>query len=244
MRILVISDVHANYAALDAVLEAGSPFSRVWCLGDVVGYGPDPDECVDRLRSLDLLCIAGNHDMAAVGKLSLEDFNPDAKAAALWTASRIGATNVSWLKGLPDISVMPEFNITLVHGSPIDPVWEYIDGPFSAQAGFAVLGTRLCFNGHTHVPVIFRASEHGSLPSRERPPLDKPISLAMNRMLINPGSVGQPRDGDPQAAFAIFDTDAMTITHHRVPYDIATTQNRMRKADLPDSLISRLRFGR
>jgi predicted phosphodiesterase len=243
MRILVISDVHANYAALDTVLEAAMPFSRVWCLGDVVGYGPDPDECIDRLRTFDIVCIAGNHDLAAVGSLSIDDFNSAAKAAVLWTRGHIGESNRSWLRSLSAINIVTEFDATLVHGSPVDPVWEYIDDVRAAHGGFEALGTRLCFNGHTHVPVMFRASDRGSVHFAERPEIGKSISIALGDIMINPGSVGQPRDGDPRAAFAIFDTDAMTIAFFRAFYDIASTQDRMKRANLPDSLSNRLQSG-
>lgn len=244
MRILVLSDVHANLAALEAVLVMAGPFSQAWCLGDVVGYGPDPDACIERLRSLDLRCLAGNHDRAAVGMLSVAEFNPDARAAALWTRSRISPPNGDWLKTLPAMSVVTELDVTLVHGSPVDPIWEYVIDPGAARAGFEAIGTRLCLNGHTHVPIVFRASDRGSVGPGERPRNGKPTPIGRGRLLINPGSVGQPRDGDPRAAFAILDTDAMTLTHHRVDYDLASTQGRMRAAGLPRSLINRLVFGR
>ena len=156
MRILVVSDVHSNLVALEAVLKDAGAFDRVWCLGDVVGYGPEPNECVDLLRSFDLLCLAGNHDLAAVGKVTLVDFNPDAKEAIAWSRFRLSVANREWLETLPTMGVISEFDLTLVHGSPIDPIWEYIFTPPVARASFDLITTRNCLNGHTHVPLVFR----------------------------------------------------------------------------------------
>jgi diadenosine tetraphosphatase ApaH/serine/threonine PP2A family protein phosphatase len=243
MRILVVSDVHANLAALDAVIKDAGAFDRVWCLGDMVGYGPDPNECIDRLRSFDSLCLAGNHDLAVVGKVTLVDFNPDAKEAVAWSRFRISATNREWLETLPTMCVAPEFDITLVHGSPVDPIWEYIFTPPVARASFESINTRHCFYGHTHVPLVFRKPEFESGISEERLRVNVSVSLKLDRLLINPGSVGQPRDDDPRAAYAIFDTDAMALTHRRVQYDVTATQTKMKDTKFPGRLIRRLRFG-
>ena len=243
MRILVVSDVHANLAALDAVIKDAGAFDQVWCLGDVVGYGPEPNECIDRLRSFDLLCLAGNHDLAAVGKLTLVDFNSDAKEAVAWSRFRLSVANRDWLENLPTMTVVSEFNITLVHGSPVDPIWEYIFTPPVARASFESLVTPNGFNGHTHVPLVFRKPEFETGIATERLFVNTPVSLKLDRLLINPGSVGQPRDDDPRASYAIFDTEAMALTHRRVQYDVAATQTKMKEAKLPGRLIRRLRFG-
>jgi predicted phosphodiesterase len=243
MRILVVSDVHANLAALNAVIKDAGAFDRVWCLGDVVGYGPEPNECIDRLRSFDLLCLAGNHDLAAVGKLTLVDFNPDAKEAIAWSRFQLSSANRNWLETLPTRTVVTDYDITLVHGSPRDPIWEYVFTPPIARACLDSIDTPICLNGHTHVPLIFRKPEFEVGVFSDRLYINRPVSLKLDRWLINPGSVGQPRDDDPRAAYAIFDAEAMTFTHHRVQYDVTATQNKMKVAKLPSRLIRRLRFG-
>jgi diadenosine tetraphosphatase ApaH/serine/threonine PP2A family protein phosphatase len=244
MRILVVSDVHANLSALDAVLAGAGAFDRIWCLGDLVGYGADPDGCIDRLRTFEPLCLAGNHDLAALGRLSLEDFNPDAKAAALWTRTRIGQANLAWLGSLPTMLAVTDLDITLVHGSPIDPIWDYVISPGGARASFGALRTRHCFNGHTHVPLVYRESGPARRIFEEAAPVGGQLYLSQGRLLVNPGSVGQPRDGDPRACYGILDTEVLAFTQGRLVYDIARTQRGMREAGLPAGLIDRLRVGR
>ena len=243
MRILVVSDVHANLGALDAVIKDAGAFDRVWCLGDVVGYGPDPNECVERLRSFDLLCLAGNHDLAVVGKITLIDFNSDAKEAVAWSRFKLNTANRDWLETLPTVMAVPEFDVTLVHGSFADPVWEYIHTPPIARGTLESITTRNCFNGHTHVPIVFRKPEFEIGISTERLLVNKSLSLKLDRLIINPGSVGQPRDEDSRAAYMLFDTDAMTVTHRRVQYDVGATQKKMQAAKFPGRLVRRLRFG-
>lgn len=243
MRILVVSDIHSNLAALDAVLAAAGDFDGLWCLGDLVGYGPEPDECVERLRSLDPVCLAGNHDLAAVGALSLDEFNPEAREAAIWTRSRLSEPHSRWLAGLPAMLALPEFEMTLVHGSPIDPIWDYIFDAAGAELAFASMATRHGLSGHTHIPLIFRAPASRSGVATQRPRLGLAVRLGKDRLLFNPGSVGQPRDLDPRASFALFDAEANTLTHRRARYDIRATQDKMRSAGLPERLIRRLEFG-
>ncbi len=243
MRILLLSDVHSNLAALDAVIQAAYPFEQVWCLGDIVGYGPEPNACLERLRGFDLISLAGNHDLAAVGKLSLEDFSDDARAVVRWTRDRLSAENIEWLKSLPTLVVLEEHSITLVHGSPRDPIWEYIVTPETAWHCLQVTETPLCFYGHTHVPRLYRKPTLGLGVAGEELIVGSPIPLELDRMLINPGSVGQPRDDDPRAAFAILDTEKKTLLHQRVRYDMSVTQRLMKQAHLPDRLIRRLRHG-
>jgi len=243
MRILVVSDVHANLAALNAVIQHAGAFDQVWCLGDLVGYGPEPNECIERLRAFDLLCLAGNHDLAVVGKLPLWDFNADAKEAISWSRFRISAANQAWLETLPSMTVVKEFGITLAHGSPRDPIWEYVFTPAVARASFESTETPICLNGHTHVPLVFRKPEFESGIVVDRLYVNAPLSLKVDRWLINPGSVGQPRDDDPRAAYLLLDTETLAVIHHRVQYDVAATQTKMKEAKLPGGLIRRLRFG-
>jgi len=245
MRVLLISDIHSNFFALDAVLRDAGEFQKIWCLGDLVGYGPQPNECIERLRAFDLVCLVGNHDLAVIGKLALWDFSPDAQAAVFFNRHLLSLAHRDWLETLPSTTVLGEYGITLVHGSPRDPVSEYISTPGIARHSFNLIETPVCLNGHTHIPMVFRSTNSISKPEilGERLRADMPISFAPDRLLINPGSVGQPRDEDPRAAYALIDLDAMTLVHRRVKYDIAATQKLMKEAKLPDRLIRRLRFG-
>jgi predicted phosphodiesterase len=241
MRILLISDIHANLVALDTVLAQAAPFDRIWCLGDVVGYGPEPNDCINRLRSFDLLCLAGNHDWAALGKLDLEEFNPDARRAAIWTQEQLTVESLEWLGALPERVPTQAAQFTLVHGSPRYPIWEYVLTPVVARTNFDFFDTPICLMGHTHVPVVYR--DQGWTATAEQLVETEPLDLSQDRMMINPGSVGQPRDGDSRAAYALLDLDALTLTHYRVQYDIAATQARMEQLNLPPRLITRLSYG-
>lgn len=244
MRCLVVADVHSNLEALQAVIadaEAAGGFERVLCLGDIVGYGPDPGACLALLRSYPHAAVAGNHDLAAIGDLSVETFNPAARTAALWTRQRLTSDEQHYLRSNP--LRHEEAEATLVHGTPREPVWEYflpwlMPPPVTGEC-FRLFEPPLCLLGHSHLP--FACDESGNVtPLR---PGDT-VGLEGERLIINPGSVGQPRDGDPRAAYALYDTDARTLTHHRVAYDIERTQMKMAAAGLPDSLAARLSFGR
>lgn len=243
MKILVLSDIHANRIALETVLEDAGKFDKIWCLGDVVGYGPEPNECVEILRKLKLVCLAGNHDWAVLDKLDLEDFNPDARHAALWTRDVLSPSNFNWLIDLPERAPTQLDQVTLVHGSPQHPIWEYVATPAVARVNFTYFDTPICFMGHTHVPVVYRYHADHDTVSAEPLSEHEPVALGLGRMMINPGSVGQPRDGDSRASYALFDTDAMKLVHRRVEYDIAATQEKMHKARLPERLIVRLSHG-
>ncbi len=243
MRILIISDIHANLVALDTVLAQAAPFDCVWCLGDVVGYGPEPNACIERLRSFDLLCLAGNHDWAALGKLDLEEFNPDARLAAYWTREQLSPTNLDWLRALPERVPTQAGKFTLVHGSPRYPIWEYVLTPAVARTNFDYFDTPICLMGHTHVPVVYRFRGVDRTATADALPEDTPLKLNPERMMLNPGSVGQPRDGDPRAAYAILDLETSTLMHYRIDYDIAATQAKMQQFDLPTRLITRLSYG-
>ncbi len=245
MRCLVISDIHANLAAFEAVLQDAGDFDMIWCLGDMVGYGPDPNECVARLRKTRHICLAGNHDWAVLGKLDLRGFNADARKANEWTQRVINAAARSYLQGLPPQRVEQE-NYTLAHGSPRQPIWEYILDSLAAELNFLAFSTTVCFVGHTHIPLLFHAPtqlDNNHLCETYLPHYGEPVNLAEGRWIINPGSVGQPRDGNPNSAYGILDLEANTFEHRRVKYDVAATQERMRKEQLPARLIERLAVG-
>ena len=239
MRIAVLSDVHANLPALDAVLADAGPMDAVWHLGDVVGYGPDPNGVVDRLRQVGAIGVRGNHDTAAIGDLDIGDFNLDARAAMEWTRQEIGPATHDWLAALP--LRREEQGLTLVHGSPRDPTWEYVLSTAIAQANLAAFETPWCLHGHTHVPIVFRAA--GSGMQALGPQSGAVLSLDERRALLNPGSVGQPRDGIPDSSYLVLDLDAREASWHRVAYDIGTVQSAMREARLPRPLIERLSLG-
>ncbi|MDE2821243.1 MAG: metallophosphoesterase family protein, partial [Chloroflexota bacterium] len=213
----------------------------VWCLGDVVGYGPDPNECVDRLRTLPQLCLAGNHDWAALERLDVRTFNPDARRAVQWTQETLTDENTRWLEALPVTFVIGEY--TLVHASPREPIWEYILEPMIAALNFPHFETPYCFVGHTHQPVIYTmAAEDGNAESAA-PHYNEPYALNGRRQIINPGSIGQPRDQNPAAAYGILDMTDGVFEHRRVDYDIAAVQRRMYDNNLPERLITRLEHG-
>ena len=243
MRYAIIADIHANLTAFTAVLEDikhRGEVEEVWCLGDVVGYGPDPHQCLELLRQYKHVCVAGNHDWAAIGKLSLSEFNPDAAAACRWTAQQLSPEDVDYLEGLPQVIEKGDF--TLVHGSPREPIWEYLLSVSSARENFAHFHSQFCLVGHSHVPSIFKYTETGGCSFS---PFQVNIGLVLgkSRLIINPGGVGQPRDGDPRASYALFDSEAKMVRLYRVPYDIGSTQAKMVKQNLPMRLVARLNYG-
>ncbi len=238
MRICVVSDVHGNLPALEAVLAALAPFDAVWHLGDIVGYGPQPNEVVARLAAESAVGVRGNHDAAALGELSTDDFNDDARAAIEWTAGRLDGPTCEWLGAQPKLMEIGDF--TLAHGSPRNPTWEYVFSPGVARANLSAFSTVHCLVGHTHVPLAFR--ERGGGLDTLLPDGDA-VTLDERRTLLNPGSVGQPRDGDPRAAALLLDTGQMTVDWHRVEYDIGRVQRLMSATRLPARLVRRLEFG-
>ena len=242
MKALIVSDVHSNLEAFRSVIEDAntrSGFDEIWSLGDLIGYGPNPVECIELLREHRHRAVAGNHDLASIGKLSLEAFNPYAKAANMWTAEQLGQEQVDFIAAQELRLEIDEF--TVVHGSPRDPVWEYVITVEAAVASFMHFDTYWCLVGHTHVPILCRPEENGA--AFVEFPLDKQITLTEDRVIVNPGSVGQPRDRDPRASYAIYDSDDSTVTHHRTEYDIPKTQAEMREFGLPDFLVTRLESG-
>ena len=238
MRIAVLSDIHSNLVALDAVLAHLGPVDAIWQLGDVVGYGPDPDGVVGRLAELGAVGVRGNHDAAAIGGSEIEWFNPEARAAVEWTRTRISTSTRSWLTELPER--LHEADYTLVHGSPREPLWEYITSSPVARANLLFITTRFGLHGHTHLPIVW-AEDDGRITSIA--PGDGSTFALDGRALLNPGSVGQPRDGIPDASYMVIDSDADLVSWHRVPYDIEAVQAQMRKVGLPSRLVERLSYG-
>jgi len=222
MRVAVLSDIHANLPALDAVLAAMPSVDEVWQLGDVVGYGPEPDDVVARLREIGALGVRGNHDAAALGGPEIESFNVDARNAMLWTRATINDETRAWLGALPERLVRAGF--TLVHGSPRDPIWEYVTSTPVARAGIAAMETAGGLHGHTHIPIAY-LEDDGRLET------------------MSPGSGGQPRDGIPAASWLILDTEAGSATWQRTAYDVAGVQREMSRFSLPERLVARLAYG-
>ncbi|MBA2315644.1 MAG: metallophosphoesterase family protein [Chloroflexi bacterium] len=239
MRVAVLSDIHSNLVALDAVIAAFDSIDAVWHLGDVVGYGPEPDGVVERLAGLEAVGVRGNHDAAACGGREIEYFNPDARAAMEWTRDAMSSTTRAWLEAQPERRTEGDF--TLVHGSPRDPIWEYITTVPIARANLTSLDTPYGLHGHTHVPVAFR-DDDGRVEVIS-PARGSELPMDGRTVLLNPGSVGQPRDGDPMASWLVIDTEAARCSWHRVGYDIPAVQAAMTAAGLPSRLVGRLGHG-
>jgi len=249
MRILVLSDLHANATALNAALAAAQGrWEQIVCLGDVVGYGPDPNEVTSKIRELGAQTIRGNHDKAATGLMPTDDFNPVAKAAVDWTRSQLSPDNLKWLTDLPH-GPLEVSGIALVHGALQDED-EYVFTPEQALEGLLDSAAVVTFFGHTHHQGGFSYSNAGNQLEmlNLRPRFSESFTALRlsegSRYLLNPGSIGQPRDGDSRAGFAIADLEHSVVEFWRVPYDIAAVQTRMRAARLPEALVQRLTLGR
>ena len=239
MRIAVLSDIHSNLVALDAVLARIGTVDAIWHLGDVVGYGPEPDAVVGRLTELGAIGVRGNHDAAACGGTEIDWFNPEARAAMEWTRGVISGETRAWLGALPQRRLEADF--TLVHGSPRDPTWEYVTSAALARAGLSAISTEHGLHGHTHVPIAFTMVD-GRMRTLV-PRAGNTVALGEGRTFLNPGSVGQPRDRDPRASYLVLDTAARTATWGRIAYDVDAVGAAMRAAGLPDRLADRLRVG-
>jgi diadenosine tetraphosphatase ApaH/serine/threonine PP2A family protein phosphatase len=243
MRIAIVCDVHANLAAFQAVLRHAEDSGRLdalWCGGDTVGYGPHPNECLALLRGYEHLGVAGNHDLGACGRMGIEEFNDAAAAAARWTGEQLSESARSYLRDLP--LVVSEGDFTLVHGSLTFPEWEYLLSSEQARDHFELQHTPYSVVGHSHVPFV--CEEREGAPPVLRPAADgERVELGDIRLILNPGGAGQPRDGDPRAAYALYDGDGGVVTFHRVEYDIALTQRAMEAARLPLWLSERLSHG-
>ena len=244
---MILSDIHANLTALQsAVAAVEGRWDRALCLGDIVGYGPDPNQAMDFVRSLNPIIIRGNHDKAACGITDASDFNPVARIAAEWTTAQLRPENLEFLHQLP-IGPVNVDGLTLVHGAVADED-EYVFAPALALDGLVNSPTAITFFGHTHFQggFSYRGTQLEILQMKA-PPGSNFAALQMQedtRYLLNPGSIGQPRDGDPRAAFAIADMGHHVTEFWRVPYDIEGVQARMREAKLPEVLVQRLTYGR
>jgi predicted phosphodiesterase len=239
----LISDIHSNIEALTAALAELTSADAFLCMGDIVGYGPDPIACIERLQSLpNLTCIAGNHDLAAIGRYSLDWFNDFARAAIEWTGARLSADAVTYLQGLDLTAELPD--CFLVHGAYPNHM-DYITTPADAMGTFESMPVSPCFIGHTHIAEYYRNRKSTRFADSHSALLGCSITLEPDLgYIVNPGSIGQPRDGNPDASFGIYDTEAQCVEIRRVSYDIAAVQKKMRKARLPQHLIERLPRGR
>jgi len=242
MRYAILGDIHGNLVAFKTVLqdlEKKGGFDRIWCLGDIVGYGPEPHACIELLQQYDHICVAGNHDWAAIGRIDTIDFNEEAAMANQWTTQQLTDEDKIYLKSLP--LVISEENFSLAHGSPREPIWEYLFSTNAARDNLEFFSTTFCLVGHSHIPLAFEHIDDSVTLHQLK---DKDcLKLETNRLIINPGSVGQPRDNDPRASYALYDSNEGTIQHHRIEYDIKATQEKMLQENLPEFLIYRLSHG-
>lgn len=242
MRILLVSDIHANLPAISAVLQEKREFADVWNLGDTVGYGGSPNECIELLQNLPSShWLAGNHDLAATGSLTTDRFNPVAAEAARWTRNSLSAANRDFLNSLTSIKRADEY--LLAHGSPRSPVSEYVRELQAIRENLNRMSGRICLVGHTHIPMAAREDPNTGIVNWLLMEEDTELSLSSGRFFINPGSVGQPRDGDSRAAYASLDTGNRTIRFSRVRYDVGLAQQQIREAGLPEMLATRLAHG-
>ena len=242
MQVAICTDIHGNLHAFEAVIAAAEAAGaeELWCLGDLVGYGAEPDACVALAEARATICLAGNHDLAVVEVLSLDDFSRGAALAAMWTRDTISKPTHDFLR-----SLQPQgegYGFGLFHASPRDPIWEYVLSGLTAELCFDATDFRVSLIGHSHVALSFDRQE-GSPASGTTRKEGTELDIAQGRWLINPGSTGQPRDGDPRAAWLMLDTEGETVTYHRSDYDIAGAQAAIRAARLPDSLAERLQYG-
>ncbi len=243
MRVAILSDVHGNAAALEAVLGDIAGCDAIWNLGDTVGYGPEPVRCMDLLAGVaPAVTLVGNHDLACIGLLDTSQFNLIARQATDWTADQLTASHRETLASYPQTAVVGD--ATLVHGSPRSPIWEYIISAAVATENMGAFATRLCFVGHTHVAAVANDPADSGRVRYQRLEAGARIDVARGRAILNPGSVGQPRDGDPRAAYLIFDVDEATVEMRRVAYPIERTQEAIASVGLPDVLGMRLALGR
>jgi predicted phosphodiesterase len=245
MKVAVISDIHANLPALEAVLAEidKDPPDEIWCLGDVVGYGAQPNECARITAERSDLCLAGNHDLAALGALDISSFSPAAAEAAVWTQGQLADESRAFLESLEPTGESRD--VALYHASPRDPIWEYVLWPDQAGACIASQATRVAMIGHSHVALCFRADDDGDADATQgaQATAGTTLDIAEGRWLLNPGSVGQPRDGDPRAAWLILDTDAWSATYARVEYPVEEAARGIIEAGLPEHLGRRLAVG-
>jgi diadenosine tetraphosphatase ApaH/serine/threonine PP2A family protein phosphatase len=242
VRVAIVSDIHGNRHAFEAVLDEieASTCEELWCLGDLVGYGAEPDACVELARRHATICLAGNHDLGVRGTLPLEEFSRGAAVAARWTRETITPETLEFLNTLEPVNL--EEDVGMYHASPRDPVWEYVLSPLQAELCLDVQPHRVCLIGHSHVALSF-SRPPGAAATGETRADGEQLEIGIGEWLINPGSVGQPRDGDPRAAWLELDTAAPLVIYRRTDYDIAGAAAAIRAARLPDSLAERLAYG-
>ncbi|MCX7778760.1 MAG: metallophosphoesterase family protein [Patescibacteria group bacterium] len=244
MKIGILSDIHSNLEACKAVIFEleKKKIEKIWHLGDIVGYGPNPNECIELIRKKKIISLAGNHDLAVIKKIGVEFFNPYAALAIKINTSEISQENKKFLENLP-LTLKPEENIILTHGSIRDPIWEYLMEIYQAKENFCFFQEKICFVGHSHLPMIFEKRDNKIYQFRF-PPDKTFLKFEKNsRYIINPGSVGQPRDQNPKASFIIFDNEFLTLEYHRVEYDYQRTQEAMKSKGFHSFLIERLAIG-
>jgi diadenosine tetraphosphatase ApaH/serine/threonine PP2A family protein phosphatase len=243
MHVAVISDIHGNRHALDAVLADADDrgCDEIWCLGDVVGYGADPNGCCAAVRGFAAVCLAGNHDLVAIGALSSDSFSPDAAVAAAWTRSKLAAEHRAWLSGLKPSGHVQAFH--LAHGSPLHPVWEYVLSADQAERSLDAFDEQVALIGHSHVPLSFSRDGRAPVVAERRTDGEEAL-IGARRWLLNPGSVGQPRDEDPRASWLELHPYDGRVVWHRVRYDVEGAAQAIRDAGLPVSLADRLGVGR
>jgi predicted phosphodiesterase len=241
VKVAVVSDIHANWHALEAVLadlEVQAP-DEVWCLGDLVGYGPQPNPCTVAIAERAQFCLAGNHDLGVIGRVELTQFSPDAATVARWTTTTLDDGARGFLETLSPSG--SSNGVEMFHGSPHDPVWEYVLSEGAARSALDMTASDLVLVGHSHIPIALRLADGTIAGGLARGGSE--IDLSQGRWLLNPGAVGQPRDGDPRAAYLLVDFDAQHAHFRRVPYDVAATQAELREQGLPEELAARLETG-
>jgi diadenosine tetraphosphatase ApaH/serine/threonine PP2A family protein phosphatase len=246
LRVAVLSDVHSNRQALEAVLAEvdAAAADELWCLGDVVGYGADPEACTALIRERSAVCLVGNHDLAVLGALDISSFSESAAVAVEWTRERVSEGTLEYLRGLEPVGSREGFG--LFHASPRDPVWEYVLSTDQAEAGLDAQEERIGLIGHSHIALFFARPEapRATYAQGAQATDGAVLELESGKWLLNPGSVGQPRDADPRAAWLELDTEAGTAQFHRVPYDIAGAAAAILEGGLPQALAERLEVGR
>jgi len=222
-------------------METRGGFDEIWCLGDIVGYGPEPHACIKLLQQYKNISVAGNHDYVAIGRIDISSLNTDATIACRWTTRQLTIEDVGYLQSL-DVK-LTQGNFTLAHGSPRQPLREYLISAVDANDNFSYFDTKFCLVGHSHVPLVFRQDKNGNCLAAGIPDTMQ-LEQEGHRLIVNPGGVGQPRDGDSRASYALYDSDAQVVHHYRVGYDVGATRKRMMECGLPVSLGLRLNYGR
>ncbi len=243
MKVGLIADIHSNAEAIISVLGRLGDVEEIWCLGDIVGYGPDPARCIDLVRERRHVCVIGNHDLCVLNAIDVSEFNAEAIESCLWNRDHLSGERLAFLRSLP-ATAEPAPGVILVHGSPRKGIWEYVLSSWQADEILSETDASMIFVGHSHIPLAFM--KPGEAPVEYIHLADGQV-LELNkkgvRYLINPGSVGQPRDGDPRASYMIFDTESYQVEFHRIAYPVETTQEKMLLAGLPTSLSDRLKAG-